>query len=342
MKKLFKSKLFGVFCMILAVSATIAGVCLSHWFFSGTAALALAPLLSNLSREDIEALAVAKLSDNFGGSPYENMSGSPYENFAGDLDEDDVYDGSEDVHLSFIGSGNSFLTETDGAVEVSYSVTNLTPSIINVAFANGSLTDATILKNNFGADCYLKDGVMTSVGGKDVVGTGIGTVAGIDGFVKFSERNAYRITHMVIQAVNADGSVNTAAYNKTMIVQRFSPFRKFGEERINLFKYYSVQQQNKEKIEIPLIKYDIQRDDQTCIVMAVDPGVTLTVTETIGAIQNQAATLYKKSVMARENIAKKTAGLMPLRTLRAKRGAIASKAAAPKNPLQSIMDKLKK
>jgi len=338
-------KKFKVVFILLAVVAVACGIFLDPIYATGVS-LGFLPGLASLSREEIEALAMAKLSDSFGGNPYENMAGNnPYENFDG-LDEEDVFDGSEDVSISFVGNATSFRNEKISGVEVSYTINNDTSSKITVALANGAITDATVLKNSFGADCYLKDGVMKTVGEKTVVGTGVGTIAGIDGFTEFSKRNAFRVTNMVIQATNnSDGSVNIAAYNKMMFVQRFSPFRKFGEERINLFKYFLTSQQRNEKIEVDLSVYNVQRDDQTIITMDIDAGVTITITETIGAIQNSAATLFNKAVKASENIAKGTAGVMRPRDLRVKaRGVVKTPVSSTpgKASIAAILSKLKK
>lgn len=319
MKKIFKFFLF--------LSIAIMGVVLmfNHSEAAGSA-LAISPLLANMSREELEQFADQALSDNYEGI-------DEYEGFD-DLDDDDMYDGFDDADLSFIGGSRSFLDEKRSGVYLTMTIVNNSGYSKNVCI-NPAYFDTKGLevdgKGYDPANIYLHNhniAEITAAGHSDIdavitdgliygtAGAGI-TVTGVNGKIQdhlhFVKKNATRIPEIVFASVvNSTGALDTSFYSKIMTIRPVSPWRKFGDTNIDLNEFFKVEQYQAGKITVDTHKFDLQFDDQSLVFFQIDNDRRLTITIKIGGMTNTAGKLYQKAKKANKNIVQGTAGRVPV------------------------------
>ncbi|HPI31236.1 MAG TPA: hypothetical protein PLB59_09735 [Bacteroidales bacterium] len=292
---------------------------------SAAAALAVSPIIGNMSREDLEEFAQAALSDNYEG--YED-----YEGFD-DLDPDDMYDGFEDDFVAFLGNSRSFLDEKKSGVYLTFTIVNNSGYSKTVCL-NPAYFDTKGLevdgKGYDAANIYLHNhniAEMTAAGHSEIhavitdgliygtTGAGI-TVTGVNGKIQdhlhFCKKNATRVPEIVFSSVvNSTGAIDTTFYSKIMTIRQVSPYRKFGDTNIDLNEFFKVEQYQSGKITVDTHKYNLQMDDQTLVYVEIDNDRKLTVTMKIGGISNAANTIFKKAKKANQNVVKGTAGVVP-------------------------------
>lgn len=292
---------------------------------SAAAALAVSPVIGNMSREDLEEIAERSLSNSYEG--YEEYEG--YD----DLDDDDLYDGFEDDFVSFLGNSRSFLDEKKSGVYLTFTIVNnsgysktvcLNPAYFDTKGIYVSGTDyksADIYLHNHSIDEIVAAGhseinaVITDGLIYGTTGAGI-TVSGVNGKIQdhlhFCRKNATRIPEIVFSSVvNSTGAIDTTFYSKIMTLRKVSPYRKFGDTNIDLNEFFRVEQYQSGKITVDTHKYNLQMDDQTLVYVEIDNDRKLTVTMKIGGISNAANTIYKKASKANKNIVSGTAGVVP-------------------------------
>ena len=79
------------------------------------ASLAIAPIISGMSRQQLEDFAMKSLTDEYEGNEYEGFD---------DLDDDDMYEGYDDDMISFLGTSRSFLDEKKSGVYLTFVLVN--------------------------------------------------------------------------------------------------------------------------------------------------------------------------------------------------------------------------
>jgi len=313
-------------------------------------ALAISPLLANMSREELEQFADQALSDNYEGD-------DQYEGFD-DLDDEDMYDGFDDDNLSFLGNARSFLDEKRSGVYLTLTIVNnsgysknvcINPAYFdtkgievdgkgyaanNIFLHNHNITEITAAGHS-DIDAVITDGLIYGT-----VGAGI-TVTGVNGRIQdhlhFVKKNATRVPEILFSSVvNSTGAIDTTFYSKIMTIRQVSPWRKFGDTNIDLNEFFKVEQYQSGKITVDTHKYDLQFDDQTLVFFQIDHDRRLTITIKIGGISNSAQRIYKKAKKANKNIVQGTAGTVPvavrknIKAAKAKKINLLTKAMFPK------------
>jgi len=318
MKKFFKFFLF--------LAAAIAGTALMFYSAeSAMAALAITPLIANMSREDLEQFAEQSLSDSYSG--YEEYEG--YD----DIDDDDMYDGFEDDFVAFLGNSRSFLDEKKSGVYLTFTIVNnsgysktvcINPAYFdtkglevdgkgydaaNIYLHNHSITEMTAAGHSE-INAVITDGLIYGTTGAGITVTGIN--GKIQDHLHFCKKNATRIPEIVFSSVvNSTGVIDTTFYSKIVTIRQVSPYRKFGDTNIDLNEFFKVEQYQSGKITVDTHRYNLQFDDQTLVYFEIDNDRKLTLTIKIGGISNAANTIYKKAKKANTNIIKGTAGVVP-------------------------------
>lgn len=264
------------------------------------------------------------IGEGGGNAEVERYFSNDYEgdinNFEDEDYEGDLYDGYEDETLSFGGQAGSFRNEGKQGVTFAFKLVNATGSSMVVALWPGFFnrdkvesdgkggyqlahTNITQLTDYGFSDCtaVLSDGVIAGTGTTTLTATALR--GKIEDFINFTTRNPTRIPKVTIQ------SNGTNAYERSIRIHKISPFRKFGDQIINLTDYFKVTQYQDKKIEVPTGNFGLQFDDQTAVFMELDSVVTGTATPMeviltlyIGAIKNQAGELFNKSARATANI----------------------------------------
>jgi hypothetical protein len=325
MKKYLSFILIGA---LLLAGAAIS-IFLPHDAFGASVAMGL-PLVAQMSRGDLEAIAESVLTDSYEGDDYEGFD---------ELDDEDLYDGFDDPFVSFMGSGKSFLDEKKSGVYLTFSIINnsgyskvvcLNPAFYNTQgltlTKNGSgyVTNATI--NNYSVAEIVAAGhseIAVMIADGLVYGTaeaGI-TVAGTNGkildMLHFFKGNPTRIPEITIQSQKySTSAIDTSMYSKIMTMRKVSPFRKFGDELIDLNDFFDVKQYQSGKIVVDTARYGMQADDQTLIFLEIDNDIKITFKFAIGGIGNQANVLYQKAEKAHRNIQTGVAGKIPVPVLK--------------------------
>lgn len=245
--------------------------------------------------DELNAEALARLSSLQGEDDFEG------EGFEGE----DNYIGADDDHVDFNGHGKSFLNEDRSSITYTFKLQNasagrkviaLTPTYLGTAAALATATGETV-------DGILTDGtIITSVTG--TAGNSKLTIAGMQAFTK---SNATRVLEMTIV------SNDTSSFEEKITFQHLSPFRSLENNTIPLTDYVKPDQYNTKKAIVPIARDygKVQLDDQTMILLPIGgtdvvatTGVILNVTMRLGAIINNASTLYKKATRAGNVISK--------------------------------------
>lgn len=287
------------------------------------ASLAGIPVFANMSREDLEELAMESLSDNYEGEDDEI-----------DLLGFSDYDGSDDDLISFMGSARSFLDEKRSGVYLQFKIANATDAektiCLNPGYYNtigldvtteeGKVTAASLHHHSISdisisnpeIEAVIDDGTILTSGGKNI------TVTGINGklrdHIAFVKRNPVRIPAITISSVvTSTGAIDTTIYNKILTIRRVSPYHRIGQDVIvDLNEFFDTKQFQAGKITVDTARYGLQCDDQTLFFLAIPAGLTVTFRFDIGAISNQAKGLYKKAETASVNVASGTVSTAPV------------------------------
>lgn len=206
------------------------------------------------------------------------------------------YVGAGDLALDFTGSGSSFLDEGAGAQQFTVTITNKGTAAENqiLALFPGYFGTASDIKDGAGmaAAAIVTDGTVISTADKEVVCTG--SPKAIAEFQAFCKRNPTRFTGMKMLVDNAE------QFEKPIYIKKLSPFKNLEDYSIVPSTYKESSQMDDKRCEIPLT--DFQLDDQTTVVFTLLAGRSVTFTFFAGAIQNPAAELNKKAVLARQTI----------------------------------------
>jgi hypothetical protein len=153
-------------------------------------------------------------------------------------------------------------------------------------------------------DCVLTDGpttndpilAYTDGGNLNCYITAQGLTYRIEDFLNFAKHNPCRIPQITIQASNI------SAYEKTLTIKQMSPFKDLGSTPLHLTNFFQVTQYQPNKIIVTTPK--LQLDNQTVMLMDIDPGITVIITYKIGAIHNASHALNSKHTRANKNISK--------------------------------------
>lgn len=326
------------FFILMAIVTLVGFAC----FFSGHEAsgstLAMAGLVGQMNRDQLEAIANEYLSDSYEGDDYEGYD---------DLDEMDTYDGFDDPMLSFLGASRSFLDEKKAGVYLQMRIVNnsgyskvicLNPAFYSTLGFNTTSKYQTaganveynlehcniseiVAAGNSEIGAVIADGIIYRNPSSDTLNI---TCAGVNGKIadhlNFTRRNAVRIPQITLgSVVTATGAIDTTIYSKIMTIRRVSPYHRIGGDvNIDLNEFFDVRQFQAGKIEIDTAKYGLQADDQTLFFMEIDNGLTVSVKFAIGAIANQAKNLHSKAQTAARNIVQGTAGKIPVAVRQAK------------------------
>ncbi len=252
------------------------------------------------------------LSDNYEG-----------DDFDGEEYEGDDYDGFDDETLSFGGNSASFRDELRHGVTFAFKLHNNTGQSQVIALwsayfdrlkLDGTKEDGYTLKRTNTAQivsagfsdvtAVLTDGIIAGTGTTNVL-TATAMRGSIEDFINFTKNNPTRIPKITVQ------SNGTNAYERAMRIHKVSPFRKFGDQIINMTEYFKTTQFQDKKIEIATGRFNLQFDDQTLVLLEMDSVVAgtatpmeLIITLSIGAIKNPAGELYNKASRATRNIIK--------------------------------------
>lgn len=226
----------------------------------------------------IAAAAQLGLSHNFSG--YEGQQ----------------YVGIGDLSLDFTGSGSSFLDEGAGSQQFTVTITNTGTAAEDqiLALFPGYFSSAASIKDASGvaADAIVTDGSIITTADKQVVCTG--SPKAIAEFQEFCKRNPTRFTGLKMLVNNSD------QFEKAIYIKKLSPFKNLEDYSIVPSTFKDSTQTDDKRCEIPL--NDFQIDDQTTVVFTLLAGRTVTFTFFAGAIQNGAAELNKKAVLARQTM----------------------------------------
>lgn len=255
----------------------------------------------------------------------ENYLSDDYEgdDFDGEEYEGDDYDGFDDETLSFGGNSASFRDELRHGVTFAFKLHNNTGAnqVISIWSAyfdrlklEGTKEDGYALKRTNTAQiiaggfsdvtAVLTDGIIAGTGTINVL-TATAMRGSIEDFINFTKNNPTRIPKITVQ------SNGTNAYERALRIHKVSPFRKFGDQIINMTEYFKTTQFQDKKIEISTSRFNLQYDDQTLVLLEMDSVVSgtatpmeLIITLSIGAIKNPAGELYNKASRATRNIIK--------------------------------------
>jgi len=188
-------------------------------------------------------------------------------------------------------------------------ITTNTPTTKNV-IVGFMLHDVTQINNRHGVtvDAVIDDGVVLIDGGKNVTVSSLSKGL-IQDFLSFVKKNPTRVTEITV------ASNNVSQYGRKVTVKRVNPAGDWGEEYIQLTKYFETSQFRTEKIIVDTNAYNLQFDDQTLILFEVEAAISSTVptqtdlTMKLGASINDANELMGLAHTAKKVIAIAQSGL---------------------------------
>lgn len=267
-----------------------------------------------MTKEEMDNIADEYLSSNFdGGIEDENA-----------VDTVEYYDGEDDDYLDFTGGAKNFKSEGESDKRFRFTIENTTTSDKIVVLTPGSFptlrilvpdptsrefdaiggekliaptTTPVIMWDNpgelqvagFPINCVLDDGVIY----KDATGQ-VSVVAPDTARIRFLREylksNPSRITKMSFISTIKD------FFDTPIILQEVSPYRKNGEERIELQDYFKPGQFQDNKIEVTK---GFQLDDVTVAYMTIPAGCKIGATFNIGAVERQGLALKRKAEKAK-------------------------------------------
>jgi len=193
------------------------------------------------------------------------------------------------------------------------------PRVITVITANVSTTksvvvgfmfhDVSSINANHGVtvDAVIDDAIVLVDGGKNLTVSSL-SKGKIADFLSFVKKNPTRVTEITI------ASNNVSQYGRKMTVKRVNPAGDWGEEYIQLTKYFETSQFRTEKIIVDTNAYNLQFDDQCLIIFEIEAAVSSTVptqtdlTMKLGATVNDGNELMGLAHTAKKVIAIVAAG----------------------------------
>lgn len=149
-------------------------------------------------------------------------------------------------------------------------------------------------------DGILKDGQMVpgAAATAEVFGTGLRTGRPIALLMAFAKQNNLRLIGITVTANDTD------AFQTDLLVSRLNPFRKEGEETIDLANYFSPNNLTGKKIECDLINdgLDFSLDNQTVVKALILRNTVVTYTLRFGGIDNPAAKFDSRATFAADRL----------------------------------------
>ena len=265
-----------------------------------------------MTKEEMDDMANEHLSDNFDGD-------SDYD----DIDTVEYFDGSDDDYLDFSGGAKNFASEKKSDKRFRFTAKNttdqdqvivLTPgsfpvlrTLVPVEDGSGNFSiktiggeveavasgDAVTKYDNpeelklagFPIDAVLDDGIIY----KDA--TGIVSITAPDTsrvrfFREYLKSNPSRVVKMSFT------STDKAFFDTPVVLQEASPYKKNGEDRIELQDYFEPGQFQDNKI---VVTKGFQLDDVTVAYMTLPAGTTVSATLNIGAVERKGLGLKRKA-----------------------------------------------
>ncbi len=188
--------------------------------------------------------------------------------------------------LSNAFSGNSAFSGVTFGNEESfgYTIINDTLKPILLALTPGYLA-ADKVKNQQGqvVDAVIKEGVVFEVDGKQV--TCYGDPKPVDEFLAYAQSNPLRFKGLTMRVDEA------SQFGQAINVQKLSPFKNLGDERVSPAKYKDPKQTNDKLVQIPL--GDLQMDSNTVITYTINPGREVEFTWFLECLHNPSEELRK-------------------------------------------------
>lgn len=239
----------------------------------------------------IEEIAHDDLS-NYDG--YEN----DYEN-----DYEDDYDGSGDDFVDFDGTASdvaSFRQEAKNGRMYQMTVTNNTPK------EGQPLKKASFYLvpgfKNFDASGHrpngvAREGTFVSIEGENI--TGKGAQDTIDNFQRFVYSNPSRITGFRLSATGPNNIGPQQLEDMRINIEEQSIFRPLGSREIIPAMYLN---ENTFRNNLVTVPEEMQLDNQTGVLVTLEPGASLTITFLFGATVNTAVALNRKAKRAKKNL----------------------------------------
>jgi hypothetical protein len=210
-----------------------------------------------------------------------NLADDAFTNLEGDED----YIGYGDDFLNFGGEkskASSFANEIKSNNAFTVSIVNLTGIAQNLILFPSYRT-----RLNPAGLVIAKDGIITGVVGADL--TGSGSPSPINDFLEFVYLNPTNIAGFKVSSNVPDQLA------VKMTIQSVSPYRKLGDNDINLADYSSETYNNDKLLTIP---ESFQVDNQTDVSITIPVGARTVFTFYIGATLNNAHALTSKAKRA--------------------------------------------
>jgi len=188
-------------------------------------------------------------------------------------------------------------------------ISSNTPTTKNI-IVGFMLHDVTAINANHGVrvDAVIDDDIVLIDGGKNLTVSSLSKGL-IQDFLNFIKKNPTRVTEITV------ASNNVSQYGRKMTVKRVNPAGDWGEEYIQLTKYFETSQFRTEKIIVDTNAYNLQFDDQTLIIFEIEAAISPSVptqtdlTMKLGATINDANELMGLAHTAKKVIAIAQSGL---------------------------------
>jgi len=171
---------------------------------------------------------------------------------------------------------NALVTEdvtvtVGGVPRVITVITSSTPTTANVVVGL-MFHDITSINANHGVsvDGVVDDDIVCVDGGKNVTVSSLSKGKVVD-FLAFVKKNPTRVIEMTI------ASNNVSQYGRKITLKSMNPAGDWGEEYIQLTKYFETSQYRTEKIVVDTDAYNLQFDDQSLVIFEVEAAVSTTV-----------------------------------------------------------------
>lgn len=268
-----------------------------------------------MTKEEMDMLAQENLSDNYTGEAYDN-----------EVEAIEFYDGSDDDSVDFTGGAKSFKNEIASDKRFRFTIENTTAVEKVIVLTPGSfpvlrvmVPDPTtkeydavggaklvsvdgnpvimydnpseLVKAGFPVDAVLDDGIIY----KDAEGS-VSVTAPDTSRVRFLREylksNPSRVVRMSFTSTLKE------FFDTPLVLQEVSPYRRNGEDRIELQDYFKPGQYQDNKI---VVDKGFQLDDVTVAYMTIPAGCKINATLNIGAVERQGLALKRKAERAIEN-----------------------------------------
>lgn len=230
---------------------------------------------------------------------------SNYDGYENDYESDyeDDYDGSGDDFLDFDGGTSdiaSFRKEASNGRTFQMTFSNTTPK-------EGQPLKKTSFYvvpgfKNFDASGHrpngvAREGTFVSIEGENVIGKG--AQDSIDNFQRFVYANPCRITGFRLSATGANNVGPQQLEEMRINIEQQSIFRPLGSKEIIPAMYLN---ENTFRNNLVTVPEQMQLDNQTAVLVTLEPGATLTLTFIIGGTINTAIALDRKAKRAKKNL----------------------------------------